>query len=181
MKPVPTYLVEFAKNLIDCPSLFSQQERNAYGHILICVYTGVPFALISKQAEISKGHLWFTQKTQKGEKVATGIELPFEMLYLLNRRSINLEDVVKNGSSRQGVQSMLEALSKAGQQKVSICELPSLFRFMCSKSTTLQKAMTHRINMLSLTQEGKVVPLLQPSERILKGISLSTVTGKRVC
>lgn len=181
MKPVPTYLAEFAKNLIDCPSLYSKQERSAYGHILICVYTGVPYALISKQATISKGHLWFTQKTQKGEKVATGIELPFELLYLLNRRSISLEDFVKNGDSRQDVQSMLEALSKAGQQKVSICELPSLFRFMCSKSTTLQKAMTHRINMLSLTQEGKVVPLLEPSERILKGISLSTVTGKRVC
>lgn len=181
MKPVPTYLAEFAKNLIDCPSLCSHQERSAYVYILICVYTGVPYALIAKQTEISKDHLWLTHKTQQGEKVATGIELPFELLYLLNRRSISLDDFVKNGASRQDVQSMLEALSKAGQQKVSICELPSLFRFMCSKSTTLQKAMTHRINMLSLTQEGKVVPLLQPSERILKGISLSTVTGKRVC
>jgi hypothetical protein len=180
VNPAPTYIVEFAKNILNFVPKKDKKENGAFAHVLLCVYTGVPLNQILKAAAVCKSHAWIKRRTRTGEEVSIDVEIPFELLYICNRHQINLPEALMTKTTKDDVQSILNKLTAPGWQKLSIEELPSLFRMMCGKSPALRRAMSHRLTKFSCELSTTFLPVANHSERILRSISLSSLTGKRL-
>lgn len=180
MKVVPNYIVEFAGNLLESPLPRAPRERIAHGYVLLSVYTGIKVSQLLNNTTISKDRVWLTVKTRTGEEVIVCIGLPVELLKILDRNEIKIATLLETSPSKRDIQQRLEKLTRGEKQKVSVEELPTLFRFMCNKSDTLQRAMNQRLSIISSELTNSVISVSQPGEVALMGISLSAITTTQV-
>jgi hypothetical protein len=176
MDKAPPYLMFFANNLVVFQPDSSPSTISAYGYILLSVYTGIPTHLLLGHSKASPSHIWVNLRTQRGEKVVLGVEIPRELLNLLESKKIATTTFSRVPTSTHNLLTIMKLLNSAQENPVSLEELPCIFKLMCTHSADLKLPMTKRLRMLESDLDTTMIGIPTVNEPLSR-VSLLRLLG----